>query len=384
MNRYCILMVLVCITSLSVAQKSKVYRAENFLESGDLIKAIECINLAIDSTYEKSQKSIIWPQTWIVKGDIFFAIYQSDNEEYASLSKDPLTVSLTDYLKALELNPKSDAKNKIRNKFALLEVELQNVAIEAYNSEDYNHALMRFEQALALKDLPEFKVDIDGIDTALVYNCGLAALKAEQLDKAIENLNIAANVGYGEASTIVMVASAYQSQKDTMAAINTLEEGLVKYPGNETIMTSMIQIFMDADKKENALKCLDKLIISHPADAKYGILKADLHNQMKDTETAIKQCQAVLKLEPENQLALYNLSVIYYNKGVEHLMLTDNVSVNDKGRYEQIVKQSEEIWKKALPYMEKCHQLNTADANVLELLKNLYYRLNLMEKYQAI
>jgi tetratricopeptide (TPR) repeat protein len=377
-------MVLVCITSLTVAQKSKVYRAENFLESGDLIKAIECINLAIDSTNEKSQKSLIWPQTWIVKGDIFFAIYQSDNEEYASLSKDPLTVSLTDYLKALELNPKSDAKNKIRNKFALLELELQNVAIEAYNSEDYNHALMRFEQALALKDLPEFKVDIDGIDTALVYNCGLAALKAEQLDKAIENLNIAANVGYGEASTIVMVASAYQSQKDTMAAINTLEEGLVKYPGNETIMTSLIQIFMDADKKESALKCLDKLIISHPADAKYGILKADLHNQMKDTETAIKQYQAVLKLEPENQLALYNLSVIYYNKGVEHLKLTDNVSVNDKGRYEQIVKQSEEIWKKALPYMEKCHQLNAADANVLELLKNLYYRLNLMEKYQAI
>jgi hypothetical protein len=34
--------------------------------------------------------------------------------------------------------------------------------------------------------------------------------------------------------------------------------------------------------------------------------------------------------------------------------------------------------------MEKCHQLNAADANVLELLKNLYYRLNLMEKYQAI
>jgi tetratricopeptide (TPR) repeat protein len=169
-----------------------------------------------------------------------------------------------------------------------------------------------------------------------------------------------------------------------MAAINTLEEGLVKYPGNETIMTSLIQIFMDADKKESALKCLDKLIISHPADAKYGILKADLHNQMKDTETAIKQYQAVLKLEPENQLALYNLSVIYYNKGVEHLKLTDNVSVNDKGRYEQIVKQSEEIWKKALPYMEKCHQLNAADANVLELLKNLYYRLNLMEKYQAI
>ena len=384
MNRYCILMVLVCITSLTVAQKSKVYRAENYLESGDLIKAIECINPAIDSTNEKSQKSIIWPQTWIVKGDIFFAIYQSDNEEYASLSKDPLTVSLTDYLKALELNPKSDAKNKIRNKFALLEVELQNVAIEAYNSEDYNHALMRFEQALALKDLPEFKVDIDGIDTALVYNCGLAALKAEQLDKAIENLNIAANVGYGESSTIVMVASAYQSQKDTMAAINTLEEGLVKYPGNETIMTSLIQIFMDADMKENALKCLDKLIISHPADAKYGILKADLHNQMKDTETAIKQYQAVLKLEPENQLALYNLSVIYYNKGVEHLKLTDNVSVNDKGRYEQIVKQSEDIWKKALPYMEKCHQLNAADVNVLELLKNLYYRLNLMEKYQAI
>ncbi len=99
---------------------------------------------------------------------------------------------------------------------------------------------------------------------------------------------------------------------------------------------------------------------------------------------AISQYKIALNFEPENQIALYNLSVIYYNKGVEHLKLADNVSVNDKGKYEQILNQSEELWKMALPYAEKCYQLNSTDNKEVELLKNLYYRLNLMDKYEAI
>jgi tetratricopeptide (TPR) repeat protein len=373
------------VCNLLVAQKSNVYRAESFLKSGDLIKAFECIDLALDSTNEKSQKTIVWPQTWMVQGDICREIYNSNNVEYRSLCDDPLTVSYQAYLRALSINDKSGIQYEIKYKIALLENELQNAAIKAYNDENYRNAFTRFEQALCLKQLPDIKGNTEVIiDTALVYNCGLTALKAENYDKAIAMLNRVVKVGYGEASTIVMVASAYQSNEDTISAIQVLENGLVKYPEDETILASMIQLLIDSDNTDEALKYLDMVLVNQPTNVKYYILKADLYNQKADTEMAIAQYKAALKVVPENQIALYNLSVIYYNKGIEHRKLTDNVAMNDKESYKQILNQSEELWKMALPYAEKCYQLNATDDKVVELLRNLYYRLNLMDKYEVI
>lgn len=385
MNRYYIFFSLLCVCNLLVAQKSNVYRAESFLKSGDLIKAFECIDLALDSTNEKSQKTIVWPQTWMVQGDIYLAIYYSDNNEYNALCDDPLTISYRAYVKALSINDKSGIQNEIKYKIALLENELQNAAIKAYNAQKYCNAFTRFEQALFLKQLPDIKGDTEvEIDTALVYNCGLAALKAEDYDKAIAMLNGVVRTGYGEASTIVMLASAYQSKEDTISAIQVLENGLVKYPEDETILASMIQLLIDSDNTDEALKYLDMVLVNQPTNVKYYILKADLYNQKADTEMAIAQYKAALKVVPENQIALYNLSVIYYNKGIEHRKLTDNVAMNDKESYKQILNQSEELWKMALPYAEKCYQLNATDDKVVELLRNLYYRLNLMDKYEVI
>lgn len=385
MNRYYIFFSLLCVCNLLVAQKSNVYRAESFLKSGDLIKAFECIDLALDSTNEKSQKTIVWPQTWMVQGDIYLAIYYSDNNEYNALCDDPLTISYRAYVKALSINDKSGIQNEIKYKIALLENELQNAAIKAYNAQKYCNAFTRFEQALFLKQLPDIKGDTEvEIDTALVYNCGLAALKAEDYDKAIAMLNGVVRTGYGEASTIVMLASAYQSKEDTISAIQVLENGLVKYPGDETILAYMIQLLIDSDNTDEALKYLDMVLVNQPTNVKYYILKADLYNQKADTEMAIAQYKAALKVVPENQISLYNLSVIYYNKGIEHRKLTDNVAMNDKESYKQILNQSEELWKMALPYAEKCYQLNATDDKVVELLRNLYYRLNLMDKYEVI
>ncbi len=283
MNRYCILFLLLCVNNLLVAQKSNVYRAESFLKSSELHKAIECIDLAIDSTNEKSHKTIMWPQTWMVRGDIYRALYSSDSEEYNSLCDDSLTVCYQAYKRALSINDKPGIHNEIKYKIALLDNELQNAAAKAYNDENYGYAFTRFEQVLCLKQLPDIKGDTEvEIDTALVYNCGLAALKAEDYDKAIAMLNRAVKVGYGEASTIVMVASAYQSKEDTIGAIRVLEDGLAKYPGDEVILTSMIQLFIDSDNTDKALKYLDMVLVNQPTNAKYYILKADLYNQKAD------------------------------------------------------------------------------------------------------
>ncbi len=61
-----------------------------------------------------------------------------------------------------------------------------------------------------------------------------------------------------------------------------------------------------------------------------------------------------------------------------------DVPANENTRYEAEMKKADEWFVKALPFMEKCNELQAGDKMVLESLKNLYYRLKQMDKYNAV
>lgn len=91
MKRFCITIAMVVVCYALFAQKGQVNKAANYLESGDLHSALECIQIATDSTSEKSSKSINWPRTWQVRGEIFQAYFQANDKKLKSITDDPLT-----------------------------------------------------------------------------------------------------------------------------------------------------------------------------------------------------------------------------------------------------------------------------------------------------
>ena len=148
MKRTIILLTLCLHFLQGFAQKGKVSSAENLKESGELDKALETINSTVDPGNDKSEKTIDWPSTWEVRGEIYQAIFQSEDKSVKSLADDPLNEALESYKKALELDDKDRNDNSVKIKLTLLINDFTNQAVQAFNDENYEKALNSFEQIL--------------------------------------------------------------------------------------------------------------------------------------------------------------------------------------------------------------------------------------------
>lgn len=385
MKKTIILLAFVFAISGAFAQKGKVTSAQNLKDTGKLDKALESIEEASDPSNEKAEKSIPWPKTWEVKGEIFQAIYQSKDANFQKLSDDPLTTALDSYKKALELDDKDKFGKSVKIKLTLLTNDLTNQAVQAFQDEDYNKALRSFEQILEIQNVDIIKADSpDAVDTVILFNAGLAAYNAENYEKAISFYTTVAQYGYNGARTYSLIADSYQQNKDTTGALEALKTGFEKYPEDNGVLTSLIQIYLDMEKTGDAMKYLEMAIAQDPTNTTYYFAQGTLYEKLKDEENAIKTYEGALEIDSEFFNANYNLGALYYNKGVQQIEVANGVPANENAKYEAELKKADVWFEKALPFMEKCDTLQPNDNMTLESLKNLYYRLKQMDKYNAI
>ena len=385
MKRTIILLTFVFAASVGFAQKGKVSSAQSFKDTGELEKALEAIQGTIDPSNEKSEKTIDWPKTWEVRGEIYQAIFQSEDENVKKLADDPLSTAFESFKKALELDEKGRFENGLKIKLTLLVNDLTNQAVDGFNNNDYEKALRSFEQILAINNMPLIKADNpETIDTVIVYNTGLAAYNAEQYDKAIKYYKEAAEYGYNGARTYSLLANAYQQKKDTTGALEILQEGFEKYPEDNTVLTSMIQIYLDQDKTEDAMRYLDMAIQQDPGNSTFYFAQGTLYEKIQNEEKAIESYEKAIEVDEEFYNANYNLGALYYNKGVQQIEKANAIPANENEKYLAEIKKADVWWEKALPYMEKCQELKPDDVMTLESLKNLYYRMKQMDKYNVI
>jgi tetratricopeptide (TPR) repeat protein len=370
---------------VACSPRTKVTSSQSLKETGKLSEALQTINEAVDPSAENAEKTITWPRTWEVRGEIYQAIYQSKDKEVKKLVEDPLSEAFNSYVKALELDEGGKSSNSIKVKLTLLTNDLTNQAVEAFNKEDYEKALRSFEQILAVQKLPIIDRDNPGaIDTVIIFNAGLAAYNAEKYDKAIEYYRQAAETGYNEARTYSLIANSYQLKNDTLGALAALQEGFEKYPEDNAVLTSMIQIYLDMNKTEDAMRYLDMAIKREPGNATYHFAQGTLHEKMNNNDKAIESYNNAIKADAKFFNAYYNLGALYYNEGVKQIEIANAVPTNKNDEYEAELKKADDWFKKALPFMEKCYELRPDDMMTKESLKNLYYRLKDMDNYNKM
>lgn len=385
MKKTIFLLALILAAGGAFAQKGKVTSAQNYKDTGKLEKALEAIQVAIDPANEKAEKSIPWPKTWEVRGEIYQAIFQSTDENIKKLAEDPLTSALESYQKALELDTKGKNSNSVKIKLTLLTNDLTNQAVEAFNNNDFETALKSFEQILEIENIDVVKEDNPGaVDTVILFNAGLAAYNGKDFEKAVKYYGEAAKHGYNGARTYSLIADSYLQMQDTVSAIQTAQEGFEKYPDDNTVLTSMIDLYLKTGQKEQAMKYLEMAIEQDPENVTYYFAQGTLYETFGDEENAIKVYEKAMEVDPTFFNAYYNLGALYYNKGVKQIEVANAVPASDNEKYQVELKKADVWFEKALPYMEKCRELNPDDTMTLESLKNLYYRMKDMDKYNDV
>ncbi|MDP3914035.1 MAG: tetratricopeptide repeat protein [Bacteroidota bacterium] len=385
MKRTTILFVLLFAVTGVFAQKGKVTSASSFKETGKLDKAVSTIEEAIDSSNPKTESSVTWPRTWEVRGEIYQAVFQSKDENYKKLSNDPLTVAYDSYLKALALDDKDKFSKSIKIKLTLLIGDLTNQAVAAFNEEDYNKALKSFEQIMGIEQTPIFKADDPtSVDTVIIFNAGLAAYNAQNYDKAIKYYREAAKYKYSGARTYQLISSSYMQKQDTANALDVLKEGLKEYPGNGTILVEVINIYLNSNRVDDALRYLDIAIEQDPKNSSYYFARGTLFDKLLKPEEATESYLKAIEYKDDYFDAYYNLGAVYYNKGVKQIDVANAVPSNQPEKYEEEKEKADIEFKKAIPYMEKAHEVNPTDKFTMESLKTLYYRLKMLDKHAEI
>ena len=375
---------LLSVTTL-FAQKGKVNIALSYKDAGKLDKAIVTIEEAIDVTNPKSESSINWPRTWEVRGEIYQAVFQSKDENTKKLHADPLAEAFKSYQKAIELDTKNKFSNSVRIKLQLLIQDLISQAETAFNTQNYDEALASFEQILAIEDTQVYKAESPNlVDTVIVYNAALTAYSAKKFDKAIVYYKIAAKYKYNGAQTYERLSESYLSKKDTVGALEVMQQGLKEYPGNSAILVQLINIYEKVNRLNEAMKYLDMAISNEPNNESFYLFRGILFVGMKNPEEAIKSYLKAIELKPGNFDALFNLGILYYNIGVIQIDAANAVPSNQPEKYETEKVKADLEFKKALPYLEKAYELKAEDRSLLEGLKNVYYRLQMLDKYQAM
>lgn len=385
MTKISILIIFLFTLSFTYAQKGKVTSALTEKEAGRLDQALTSIEEAVNPANPKSESSIAWAHTWEVRGEIYQAIYKSKDEKSKKLNADPLLEAAKSYQKAVELDEKGKFTNSLKIKMQLLINDLSEQAINAFNELNYNKALASFEQVLAIQDNPVYKeASSNAVDTAIIFNAGLAAFKAEQYDKAIEFYTKAAHYKYSGSRTYEYLALSYLAKTDTMGALAVMQEGLQEYQDNSSLLDQVIDIYIAMNKIDDAMKYLDMAISRKANNETLYFVRGNLFVKLKNSEEAVKCYEKAIALKPDFMDAYFNLGNIYYNRGVKQIELANEVPSSELQKYEQEKFKADMEFKTALPFLEKAYEINDSDRMTLESLKNVYYRLQMLDKHASV
>ena len=114
MRKLSFIMILLFCATLTYAQKGKVTQAISYFTSGKLDQAKKLIDEAI--THEAC---VNWDKAYFTKGQIYQAIFESQNKDYKKLDSDALNKAWEAYQKVIELDVKKKYDKKLETQYRL-------------------------------------------------------------------------------------------------------------------------------------------------------------------------------------------------------------------------------------------------------------------------
>lgn len=354
--------------------KSKIF-VKNYEDAAkNLANAIEYIEPA--TTHEKTS---LKEKTWRYRGNIYTLCAQfSDKDEVKAVASDVVSKGVESYKKQLELDIKGTYKKEVLGGLEQLRSLSINQGIELFNEEYYKRAYNAFDMANKLG------LDLGILDTVLVYNAGLAANKAGDFDNAIKNFQKCLETGYNKDEMYSTVAMMYRDEGMDEKACQFINEGLAKYPESELLLGDQVNCALASGDAQGAKAGVLIMIENDPENANLRFVLGNTLDKEGDQDGAIEAYAKAIELNPEYFDAFYNLGALHFNRGVEKNTQCNEIPPKEFKKYDACKALADGHFTKALPFFEDAKNLNSEDIATLQSLKQIYARMNLMDKYKEV
>lgn len=367
--------------SLGVLAQAKMYSAKEYARDGDMKKAIETINDAVNSESLKNSGD-----AWFTRGEIYEKAAEKDT------SKALLEESAMSYMKVLTIKPGYD-KDMIDPKLLRIATLSRNAGVAAYNDGKYDVAYNQFKKVVEIHDINGGKhfAGNKKFDTASAQALkfeGLCAFYAKKYDEALPvMIRAKENPISRDALVYSMLIDIYMEKNDNDNAVKTIDEAKAAYPKNTEIQRQEINYYSRTGKTDVLIKKLEEATTKDPNNSllqyNLGVLYANMANptdenrQPKTKPANAKELEA--KAENAYKLAIdadpnkadynFNLGVLYFNNAAEYtrqMNAIKGVTAADNKKYDDLKAQRTMEFTKALPYFQKSYDLLSPDVAKLQ------------------
>jgi tetratricopeptide (TPR) repeat protein len=419
-SKYVLLASALLISVSTFAQKDQIKAAEKALKSGNSAEAKSILQQAesLIANAADAEKA----QYFFVKGNTLVDLATKNID----VTKNQLEAAkaFQELIVVEKVSGKSKYTSQAQTSITDIKGKILNSAVEDGTNKKYDDAAKKLY----------IVYELDKTDLEKLYYAASYAVNAQDYDTALAYYEELKSKNYSGEGMAYYAKNLLSEQEDffgTTAEAKTERDNKVKLkvysnPRDEKIPSKRGEIYknialilLQKDKTEQAKTALSDARKANPDDTSLIISEADLYLKLQDFATYKKLVSEVLEKDPNNPDLLFNLGVVssktdaasaetYYKKAIElkpdyvnaylnlsilklegETKIVDEInklgtSEKDNKRYEVLKKQREDIFKSALPYLEKANELDPKNEDVAATLLNVYGALEMTDKKKAL
>lgn len=415
MKKFIALVLLLAVTSMSFAQKNEVKAIEKALKNSNFADAKSAVTAAEALMGNMDDKT---------KAKFYFlkaqALYANGAGTDANIDEAIMSLDkLKDLESAMGKLKYTEQANEMKDGMFKSFIEKANQAI---TNKDYNSAAQRFEKIYKMS--PK--------DTLYLYYAASSAVNAQNYDKSLEYYNQLKNMGYTGVQMNYYAINKETGEEEAFGdkanrdfAVKTLktytdpreEESPSK---KAEIVKNIALIYVSQGKDEKALAAMADARSENPNDLGLLLSEANVHLKMGNRDKFKMLMEEATAKDPNNAELQYNLGVLaaeggnieasqdYYKKAIaidpNYVDAYNNLAVvilqgeakiveemnglgtssADNRRYDELKEKRAELYRAAIPYLEKTLELKSSNIDAARTLMNIYSVLGETDKQKAM
>ena len=233
-------------------------------------------------------------------------------------------------------------------------------------------------------------------DTVSLFYAAICATKSNDINRARNLYLKLLNQNAKSVDIYTSLTGIYCQLKDYENAFKYLNLGRQFYPGNNKLFIAETNIYLSFDQKDKAISYLKSAMLVEPNNwTIYFSLGAIYDNYANDSQRpeyerknffnlARDQYLSALNYKPDFFDANYNLGALYFNQAAELIAKSSALPISAEESYKAMIAQANSLFYAALPFLETALEIQPSDQSVKYSLKQIYSRLNITTKLNAL
>tara|TARA_B100000900_G_scaffold106912_2_gene88895 strand:+ start:4042 stop:5316 length:1275 start_codon:yes stop_codon:yes gene_type:complete len=417
MKKNLLILLSICFFQFSFCQKKELKLADKQIKGGDFANATISLTSIANLVSNADEK---------IKAKYYYLSAMAKYENGDGTFENKLS-SISDFknVKDIEEDGSKIYSSKIDDIFTNLFNSFVNDSKTALDSKNYELSYKNLEAAYIVSNK----------DTLYLYNAALVATEGKSYDVALGYYERLINLGYTGVSVNYFATEkesgdeqVFQDKKSRDFSVDVV--GTHVDPRDEMaesveidILRSVAAIYRSQENFEKSLEFLSRAKKINSEDINLILLESNIRWEMGEVDMYQELISKALDIEPDNVDLIFNLGVVnadkgnfdeaigYYNSAIEmdsnytkaylnaaalildkegsiiEEMNSLGMSTADYNRYDELKIEREDLYKTAIPYLEKVFELDNDNLSAARTLKNIYSALGDTEsenKYKVI